>query len=220
MPRRKIVAHRPALLHAMSQEAGMLAAAVVVALVVLPGRRRGRDTELGKYRHMAAALQGLVAQPRLVQHALHLLHMHGFAAVAGAHERKVFPGESHGLGTTRLHERQRLQRLERGAREGDPVRIAGMRQHLALRVGHGHGAEMHGLQGAAAQQFDHGHERAHARIIDWRHVAGLTETPLALVPQWAPWSNSVPPFKPRSCNGRSRPAIPSRRVTWSSSSRP
>ena len=63
-----------------------------------------------------------------------------------------------------LHEGQRLQRLERGAREGDA--IAGRRpgDELPCASATAMRAEVHALERAAAQQFDQRDERGHSLL--------------------------------------------------------
>jgi hypothetical protein len=107
---------------------------------------------------MAAALQLAVAHARLVQHALHLLHMHGLAAMAGAQQRQLLRAEAKLRRPTAAHERQCLQGLEGGAGEhaqpcGSPTAAA-----AAARIHHGHGAKVQGFRRAATGELDQGCE--------------------------------------------------------------
>ena len=93
------------------------------------------------------------ASARLLQHVLRGLHMHGLAAVAGAQHGHVVGSEAKVLRATSLHKGQGLQRFERGAGEGHPVRVARMGQQFALGVDHGNRAKVLVLQGASAGHF-------------------------------------------------------------------
>jgi hypothetical protein len=86
------------------------------------------------------------------------------------------------------HEGQRLQRLERGAGEGEPVRIARLGQHAAARIGHGDGAEVRALARAAAEGLDQGNQGRHASILPCRPPAaapGLGAARMSTQP-WQP----------------------------------
>jgi delta 1-pyrroline-5-carboxylate dehydrogenase len=152
----QVAVQRQPVLHAVRQEARMLAAAVVVPLVHR-GRRRPH-AQLHEHGDMAAALQLAVVHTRLVQHALHLLHMHGFAAVAGAQQRQLRRAEAKLRRATATHERQRLQGLEGGAGEHAPPWVAHGGQQLAARIHRGHGAKVQGFGRAATGEFDQGCE--------------------------------------------------------------
>ena len=79
-----------------------------------------------------------------------------FTAVAGAQQRDVFIVQPELLRPARFDKWQGLQRLERGARKGQPMRVARMGQQLALRVDDGHRANVLALQRAVAGEFDEG----------------------------------------------------------------
>ena len=123
-----VVVQTQAVLHAVGQKTGVLAAAVVVALVKFEPRRWRLVKQREQPRYMAAAAQRLVVQAGLGQHALHLDDVLVFAVMAGAHQRDLFFGKAKHLRATGFHKRQRLQRLERGARERQPMRIAHLGQ--------------------------------------------------------------------------------------------
>jgi hypothetical protein len=99
------------------------------------------------------------------QDRLDPLHVHGLAAVAGAHECQVFALQPEMGQPARTQEGQHLQRLQRRAREGQPARVARVRQHAPPGVGHRQRAEVDALQGAAAQEVDEGNQVGHAAII-------------------------------------------------------
>lgn len=134
-------------------------------LVVAAGLGRRRDAQLGEHRHVAAALQRAVSQADLVEHALDLGHVPGPAAVAGAQHCQLFAAEAEQPGATALHERQGLQRLQRGPGERQPVRIADLRHDPAVGVGDSHGAEVHALERAAAVGFDQRNQGSHASMV-------------------------------------------------------
>ena len=78
-----------ALLHTMRHKAGVFAAAVVVALVVLQARRHRQPAVAERQRHVAAALQCAVGLANLLQHVVNLPDVHVFAVVAGAQQRDL-----------------------------------------------------------------------------------------------------------------------------------
>ena len=75
-------------------------------------------------RRVATALQIGFACIDACQHASHDAHVNCLAAVAGAHQRNLVRAEPEPAGAVVLDERQRLQGLERGAREIQGLHIA------------------------------------------------------------------------------------------------
>ncbi|MNV93042.1 hypothetical protein D3C71_1876880 [compost metagenome] len=84
--------------------------------------------------------------------------MHGLAVVAGAQQGQVGRAPAQGPGAARLHERQRLEGLDGGAREHHHLWVAHLGQHLARAVGHGHGTPVLALDQATPGDFDQRYE--------------------------------------------------------------
>ena len=159
-----IVAQIQAVLHTIRQKTRVFAAAVVVALVIHRAGWRCGTGRLVQSRYMATTTQGLGGEPGFLQHALGLRHVGVFAIVAGTQHGNLL-GRKTELGRPlRLHERQRLQGLERGARKGEPVGVACMGEQFAMPVGNRHRAKMYTFQRAATAEFYEWCE-VHGRII-------------------------------------------------------
>ena len=75
-----------AVLHAVRNKAGVLTAAVVVALVVLQTGRHYQAAITERQRHMAAALQAAVRAANFVQHVVNLFDVHVLTVVACAQQ--------------------------------------------------------------------------------------------------------------------------------------
>jgi hypothetical protein len=136
------------------EETGMLAGAIV-----MQRRRRGAgarqfDRHLLAARPMRAAFERPSVQSGPLQHGTRQRHMRRFARMGGAGERQFLFAEAECIGRTALHQRQRLDRLHRRAREDRPVDIAERGMHLAVGIEDGDGSAMPALHPAAARHLD------------------------------------------------------------------
>ena len=172
MRRLRVVSQRPAVVRAQGNKAGMLATAVVVALVVLQALGRCFVQQGVQARHMAAAAQHAVIQIGLGQNRLGHLHMHGLAVVAGAQQGQLRRAEPQRLRRARLQQGQGLQDFERRAGKAAPMRIARMGQHCATVIHHSQGAKVQAFAVPAARQFYQGHEfsRRHCVFLFYRTI--------------------------------------------------
>jgi hypothetical protein len=87
---------------------------------------------------MHAAPQGGRVEADMREHPLHGLDMTGLASVGGAGHCELLVSQI--VGRSRLHHRQRLQRLDRRAREDRTLDIADCHDGAAIRVDDGSGA--------------------------------------------------------------------------------
>jgi hypothetical protein len=129
---------------------------------------------------MAAALQAPVADAGPAQDLLDLPYVHGLAAVAGAKQRQLLAAQAEVLEAATLHEGQRLQRLQGGAGEGHPVRVAGLRTYAAARIRDRQRAEVDALARAAAEGFDQRDQGGHRAILPaaaHRHLVTVAPRP-------------------------------------------
>ena len=151
----------------MRHKTGVLAAAVVVPLVKRDAVRRGFVHQHVGAGHVAATAQNLVILPRFGEHGLGCLDMHVFAVVACTQHGQLRLAEAKGLGTAGLHERQRLQRLERGAGEILHMRVARKGLQLVARIDHGNRAKVDAFGHATTAELDEGGEIAggHRHIL-------------------------------------------------------
>ena len=83
-----------AVLHAVGQKTAVLATAVVVPLVVGKAFGHGAVQKREAVRHMAAAAHLARAAAAFAQDGRHLLNVHLFAVVAGAHHGEFGRGEA------------------------------------------------------------------------------------------------------------------------------
>ena len=136
------------------QHGRMLARAVVVG-----GRWRGtRSQQLsrrrGVRRLVRAASQRWHGETDAGQHRRHAGNVRPGAGMGAAGERDLWRAETEAVGGAALQERQRLQRLDGGAREDRPGDVADGRHHLAVGAHHGDGAGVHALHQGAARELD------------------------------------------------------------------
>ena len=85
-------------------------------------------------RHLRTAREGLLIRSDLAQNAARGLHVSGFAVMGCATQRQLLLGEFVAIGHTIFHQRQRLDRLDRGARIRDQRGVAGTGAQLTVRV--------------------------------------------------------------------------------------
>ena len=145
---------RLALVAGRRQHAGMLAGAVVV-----DGVRRLAGADQGVGRHLVigevrAAFQvgGGAADP--VEPGGDQRGVAGLAVVGGAGERQFLVGDAEGVGGAGFDQRDRLERLDRGAGEDRLFEIAPMGDDMAVGIDDGRDAPVARLDHAAARDFD------------------------------------------------------------------
>ena len=103
---------------------------------------------------MRAAAQRRSVKPRRRQHALDTRDMCRLAAMRGAGERQLLLAEAVTICRTRFQERQRLERLDGGARKYRRRNVADGEHRLAVRVGDSDRAAMPALDQRPAHDFD------------------------------------------------------------------
>jgi hypothetical protein len=103
---------------------------------------------------MGSAGERRNAEPRLGQHARDTIDMRRLATMRGAGQRKLCSGECVTVGGARLHQRQRLQRLHRRAREHRHGNLANGKDTRAVRIGDRDGPAMTAFHQAAPEHLD------------------------------------------------------------------
>jgi hypothetical protein len=100
-----------------------------------------------------AAFQVLDAEADAVQPAGHGLDMARFGIVRGGGERDLRGAELEAVGRARFHQRDRQQRLDRGAAVDRQLDIAPGAHDAAMRVDHGDAGVMAALHHLAAHHL-------------------------------------------------------------------
>ncbi len=95
--------------------------------------QRGERLRARLGRQLDAALEHRRVDARLGEHAGRGAHMRRLAVVRGAGERQFVVGQVEPVGRAALDQRQRLQRLDRAAREDRAFDIAERREHARHR---------------------------------------------------------------------------------------
>ena len=113
-------------------------------------RRRGRLMD----RRMRATSQSRGVKTCTRENALRCRHVVRLAAVGGASERKLSPGQAVTLSRSGFHEYEGLQRLDGGAWKYRPFDVAKREHNATIRIGHSDRATMPGLDYGTAQDFD------------------------------------------------------------------
>ena len=137
-----------------ADEAGMLARAVVVQRPRRSARRRQRARRSRVVRPVRAAFQAGVVASRLRQHRPRRRDMQRLAAVRGAGQRDLRIGQTEQVRRPARHQRQRLQRLHRRAREHGFVDVAGLPDDAAAGIDDRQRAAMGGFAPPAARHLD------------------------------------------------------------------
>jgi len=124
-------------------------------------QRRGRLALRGELaagrvqpRPVRAAFERAGVEPGLGEHAACGGHVRRLAVVRGAGQRQLGIGQLQRIGRAAGHQRQRLQQLDRRAREYGALDLA-EREHAApVAIDDRHRTAVRRLQRAAAQRFD------------------------------------------------------------------
>jgi len=150
---------------AREEHAGVLARAVVGD----PSGSGGRPARPGLDRQVRRAPQVAFGKPAGSQEAPDDADVDGLAVVRGAHdgneivrERLGDPAQGHG----------RLQRLHRGTREDEAVRVADGGEDAALRIAHDHVAEVDAFHETRAHDPDERRGGRHTRSLASRADGG------------------------------------------------
>ena len=92
-------------------------------------------------RRVGAAFEVVFAEPTALEPTADRRHVIGLTAVRGAGERQFGIAQAKGLGGTRFDERQRLNRLDRRAREHRLRRLAPRFDRRTMAIAH-HGVDV------------------------------------------------------------------------------
>src|SRR4051812_24903265 len=129
---------------AVREHAGVLAGAIVRER---RPRRWRRDfaahVEVAGWVRTALQLVGTAADAR--QHVRDRGSVSWLAGMTGTHQRELRLRKAEACGATRCNQRHGLKRLERAARHGEEVRVAGGGEERSIAVDHGDGTVMHAL---------------------------------------------------------------------------
>ena len=154
MPGALVAGGRPAVVLCQREHPGVLAGAVAPG-----GRERGPGAEdglvhRGRQRRVRAAGQVRLLATDGGQHPERQVDVHRLARMGAAGQREGVGAEAEAIGAAVRHERQRLERLGRGAPVRHQVRVARRSDEPALGVHHGDLDGVDRLAEFAARGFD------------------------------------------------------------------
>ena len=118
-----------------------------------PARASARAAEAFSGQCAPQASARLV-EPGFGEHPRRERHMRGLAGMRGAGERKLLIAEAEAIRRPALDQRQRLDRLDRRARENRPLDVAEREHDAAVRVDHNPRAAMLRFDAPASRDFD------------------------------------------------------------------
>ena len=137
-----------------TNEACVLAGAVVVELVRLAACTNERFGSASGGRHVGAAFEIGFAAPGAGEHRRGGLDMARFAVVGGASQREFRIAEAVAIGSAALDQRQRLKSLHGGSREDRSLDIADARAPAAGGIDNDDCAPVAAFDDRAAGDFD------------------------------------------------------------------